>query len=141
MNEMQTRFLMFLLGCIPVRLLFVVLAYLLARNKLSIWFLNKKNNKQYLRRLAYLAILPMLGFIIIWAFGLRKTGRETQGREIYWNFARPIHAGLYLFFILSVLGNNKMFVKNAYLWLLADVVIGLFIFFYYHYTHGNFKKL
>ena len=84
MNNLQKRFLMFLVGCIGVRSLFVIIA--------------KYINTKYLKYLGYLALLPAFGFIYIYLTGSRKTGAETFGEKIWWNNLRPIHSILYFFY-------------------------------------------
>jgi hypothetical protein len=65
MNTIQKRFLLFLIGCIGTRSLFVVLA--------------KRANTEYLKYMGYLSLLPAIGFIYIFLTGSRKTGGETFG--------------------------------------------------------------
>lgn len=120
MNQMQERILLFLIGCIGLRLLFVVIA--------------KYSNTKYLNYLGYLALLPAFGFLYIFLTGARPTGPETFGAKIWWNNLRPVHALLYFIFAYNaILGN-----KNAWLYLLADVLIGLTSFLVYHYSNGHF---
>jgi hypothetical protein len=69
MNQLQQRFLMFLIGCIGTRSLFVIIA--------------KYINTNYLTYLGYLALLPAIGFIYIYLTGSRKTGAEVFGEEIW----------------------------------------------------------
>ena len=123
MNDLQKRFLMFLIGCIGVRSLFVIIA--------------KYVNTQYLKYLGYLALLPAIGFIYIYLTGSRKTGPETFGEKIWWNNLRPIHAILYLLFAYNAITGNK----QAWLYLLADVLFGLLSFLIHHYLNGDFSKL
>ena len=84
MNSMQKRFLLFLIGCIGVRTLFVIIA--------------KNASTYYLQLLGYLALLPAIGFTYIYLTGSRKVGAETFGEKIWWNNLRPIHSLLYLVF-------------------------------------------
>lgn len=134
MNDIQKRFAMFLGGCITTRAGFVVLSYFLARS-------SKSNAAKTLKGLGYLALLPALGWIIIFSFGLRKQGRETQQAPIWWNFARPFHAMFYILFAAFVLSNDYKLVKNAYIWLLIDVVLGLTLFLWYHIKNNNLRYL
>ena len=71
MNPIQTRFLLFLFGCIGTRLLFTFFAKYASINILKI--------------MGYIALLPAIGFFLIYTFGLRKTGAETLGKPIWWN--------------------------------------------------------
>jgi len=121
---------MFLGGCIPVRLLFAFAAYYLSRN-----------NTVGLRWLAILAVLPVIGWAVILAFGLRKTGAETQGQPIWWNFMRPIHMLLYAIFIYLALSKDTNKQKLTWIVLVFDAVLGLIAFLYHHSQQGSFHKL
>jgi hypothetical protein len=122
MNQTQQRILMFLIGCIGLRSLFVVIA--------------KNINTNYLKYLGYLALVPALGFLYIFLTGSRKTGAETFGEKIWWNNLRPIHSLLYILFAYNAIRGNK----NAWKYLLADVLIGLTSFLIYHYVKGDFSN-
>jgi len=123
MNSIQKRFLLFLIGCIGTRSLFV--------------YISKNINNNYLPLLGYLAILPVIGFIYIYFTGSRQTGAEVFGEKIWWNNLRPIHAILYALFAYNAIN------KKSYSWifLLIDVIIGLISFLLHHYLEGNFQKL
>jgi len=108
---------MFLLGCIPLRLLLV---YLVASDVVG---------GMWLKVGAVLAGAVAIGFAAIFLGGWRKTGRETGGQPIWWNLLRPVHAvlwGLVAWFAWTG--------KSDIVWrlLLADVCIGLVSFFVYH---------
>ena len=123
MNSIQTRFLLFLFGCIGMRSLFVIIA--------------KNVSIQYLQYLGYLALLPAIGFIYIFITGSRKTGPEVLGDKIWWNNLRPLHALLYGLFAYNAIKGNP----NSWMFLLLDVTIGLISFLVYHYYKGDFNKL
>ena len=123
MNNLQKRFLMFLLGCIGMRLAFVVIA--------------KNINARYLKYLGYLALLPAIGFMFIYLTGSRKTGMETFGEKIWWNNLRPIHSILYFLFAYNAIIGNT----NSWIYLLVDVIIGLTSFLIFHYYRGDFALL
>jgi hypothetical protein len=110
-----TQLLLFLIGCIGMRSLFVYIAYSISNT--------------YLPYLGYLGLLPAIGFIIIYMFDLRKTGPEVFGERIWWNDLRPVHAAMYMLFSISAIN------KKSYAWtfLLADVTIGLISFLVHHY--------
>ena len=114
--------LLFLIGCVGARSLFVLIA--------------KSINTKYLKYLGYLALLPAMGFIYIFLTGSRQTGAETFGEKIWWNNLRPIHALLYILFAYNAIRGNR----KAWLYLLADVLIGLVFFIIYHST-ALFKKV
>ena len=123
MNNLQKRFLLFLIGCIGVRFLFVIIA--------------KYINTNYLKFLGYLALLPAIGFIYIYLTGTRQTGPETLGDKIWWNDLRPVHACLYLLFAYNAIIGNT----HSWIYLFADVLIGLISFLIYHYVKGDFKYI
>ena len=123
MNSFQKRFLLFLIGCIGMRSIFVIVA--------------KNSNAEYLKYMGYLALLPAIGFIYIYLTGSRKTGGETFGEKIWWNNLRPLHAFIYFLFAYNAIIGNK----NAWLYLLFDVVFGLTSFLIFHYQNGDFSKL
>ena len=123
MNDIQKRFLLFLVGCIGTRSFFVILA--------------KYIDIKYLPILGYLALIPAIGFIYIYLTGSRKTGGEVFGKKIWWNELRPIHGFLYLMFAYKAILRKK----TAWVYLLFDVIIGLISFLIYHYMEGNFNKL
>jgi hypothetical protein len=105
MDPATKSILLFLLGCMPVRILTVFIA---------------KEYKEYLSIMAPVAFLMALGFTLIYILGLRKTGAETFGETIWWNSLRPVHAILYYLFAYSA------FMKKDYAWvfLAVDVLIG-----------------
>ena len=123
MNDIQKRFLLFLIGCIGTRSLFVLIA--------------KNASAKYLPLLGYLALLPAIGFLYIYFTGSRKTGVEVFGEKIWWNDLRPLHSFIYFLFAYNaIIGNN-----NAWIYLLVDVIIGLISFLIFHFKNGDFKKL
>jgi hypothetical protein len=123
MNNLQKRFLLFLIGCIGTRT--------------AIVFIAKNATEKYLKYLGYLALLPAIGFIYLFLTGTRKTGAEVFGDKIWWNDLRPIHSLLYFLFAYNAIYGNK----NAWKYLLADVIIGLISFLYFHYMNADFSKV
>lgn len=123
MNNIQKRILLFLFGCIPTRLAFVYIA--------------KTISLQYLPLLGYLALLPAIGFIYLYVSGSRKTGPEVFGDKIWWNQLRPIHAIFYLLFAYNAIHK----IKNAWIYLMYDVILGLLSFLIFHYINNDFKNL
>lgn len=119
MDKDKKRFFLFIFGCIGVRLLIVYFA---------------KTQLKYLKYLGYLALLPAIGFFVIFFSGMRKTGPEVFGDKIWWNSLRPIHGFLWGLFAILAINNNK----NAWIVLLIDVIIGLGAFLSHRYF-GLFK--
>ena len=123
MENFKKRFLLFLIGCIGMRILLVYLA--------------KNLDPYYVKYLGYISILIGISFIYLFFSGTRKTGPEVFGDKIWWNYLRPIHGILYLLFAYNAInGNNK-----AWMFLLLDVIIGFISFIIYHYTNDNFDKI
>ena len=115
MDTLHKRFLLFLVGCIGTRLLFVYIA--------------KNISITWLRYAGYLALLPAIGFFYIYLTGSRKTGAEVFGEKIWWNDLRPIHGLLYtLFAYNAIIGNTY-----AWVYLLVDVTFGLVSFLVHHF--------
>jgi hypothetical protein len=123
MDLIQKRFMLFLFGCIVIRILFVYIA--------------KTINIEYLPILGYIALIPSIGFIYLFLSGMRKTGAEVFGDKIWWNNLRPIHGLLYGLFAYNAINKNK----KSWIFLLIDVILGLLSFTLYHYWNGNFSKV
>ena len=123
MNTIQRRFLYFLIGCIGSRTLLTILA--------------KKIDNNYLPILGYIALLPAMGFLYIYATGSRKTSIEVGGDKIWWNSLRPLHSFLYFLFAYNAI------TKNSQSWkiLAIDVSIGLLAFLFHHSKEGTFQQL
>ena len=123
MNHLQKTFLLFLIGCIGVRFLFVIVAMYIST--------------KYLKYLGYLALLPATGFMYIYLTGSRKTGAEVFGENIWWNNLRPVHSILYFLFAYNaIIGNNQ-----SWIYLLVDVIFGLISFLIHHYVNGDFIRV
>ena len=123
MNNIQKRFLLFLIGCIGTRSLFVYLA--------------KNANKTYLQYMGYLSLLPAIGFFYIFLTGTRKTGQEVFGDKIWWNNLRPVHGFMYFLFAYNAIKGNPF----SWVYLLVDLNIGLVSFLIFHYYNNDFKHL
>jgi len=123
-NNIQKRFLLFLGGCIPARLILALTA--------------KYGNSIIKTILGIIAFLIGSGFLIIYFGGLRKTGLETGGEKIWWNHLRPIHAILYYLFSYNILFGDKI---NAWKILVIDVILGFLSFLYFHLSNNNIPKL
>jgi hypothetical protein len=115
MNNLQKRYLLFLIGCIGSRT--------------AIAYIAKTINLTYLPLLGALAILPVIGWIYIIMTSSRKTGPEVFGDKIWWGNLRPIHALLYALFAYYAINKNR----NAWQFLAADVVLGLMAFLWHHF--------
>ena len=121
MNKLQKRFTLFLLGCIPVRFLFVYIAKNIPIN--------------YLPLTAPITLIMGLGFFYTFFSG-KKTG-STFNQIAWWNNLRPIHGLLYILYSYYAYKKNS----DSYKILLFDVIFGLLSFLIYHISVGSFKKL
>ncbi len=83
-----------------------------------------------------MALLPAIGFMYIYLTEIRNTCLGAFGGEIWWNHLRPVHSILYFLFAYNAIIGNK----NAWIYLLADVLVGLISFLIYHYVNGDFSK-
>lgn len=119
MNNMQKRFLLFLVFCIGIRSVFVYIA--------------KTVDKKYLPIMGYIALIPAIGFTYIYLTDGRKSGVEVFGERIWWNNLRPLHGLLY--FVFAYMAISK--IESAWIVLLIDVVIGLISFLTHHYMVGD----
>lgn len=95
--------------CVAARLMLVLIAYHLS------------GNRMYLRLLGFLALIPAIGFMLIWMFRWRRTGVEVGGGPIWWDALRPVHSLLFATFAFLAIGGYP----RAYVVLLADVYIGI----------------
>lgn len=120
MKDITKRRVLFIFGCIFLRAMLVIIA--------------KYIPLRYLHYMGYLGLVPSIGFLVIYLFGLRKTGGEVFGNKIWWNKLRPIHAMLYIVFSILAIKKNK----KAYIPLLIDVNMGLSAFMMYHLNLVNF---
>lgn len=113
MDNEHKRILLFLIGCMGSRFGTVYLS---------------KNNSQLLPTIGKLAILPAIGFFVIYFGHLRKTGAEVFGENIWWDKLRPLHGLLWgIFSYYAIHGNT-----GAWKILLIDTLIGLFSFLKFH---------
>lgn len=99
------RFYYFLFGCIGTRLLIAFIAKYVGEKHID-----------YLPYLGAVALIPAIGFSYLYVSGARPTGPEAGG-EIWWNWARPVHAAF--FFMFAILAFNKN--PKAWIVLLANV--------------------
>ena len=108
---------MFLIGCIGVRLIFVIAA--------------KFANQRTLEYMGYAALIPAAGMLYLWLTGSRMSGMEAGGK-IWWHSWRIVHSALYFAFAYSAVIAHS---RRAYMYLAADVIVALCLFFA-HYGFG-----
>ena len=74
--------------------------------------------------------MPAITFMYLYITGSRQTGPEVFGDKIWWNDLRPVHSILYFLFAYNAIIGNK----QAWIYLLVDVLIGLASFLIHHFT-------
>lgn len=114
-SNMNTRILLFLFACVPIRLLLVYAITVVSRD--------------LLRVMAVGALIISLGFTVIFIGGFRKTGIETGGKPIWWNMLRPFHASMYAGVAYYAWVGNRSVASRL---LLLDIFVGLIGFIAYH---------
>ena len=122
-SPLQKRFLLFLLLCIPARLGLTALAKFIPLN--------------YLPVMGVVYLVIGVSFLYLNLFNKRLTGVETGGDVIWWNDLRPVHG--FLAIIFAILAISK--VRDAWIVLLVDTLIGLIAFLVYHSLNKNMCKL
>jgi hypothetical protein len=121
MNDRQKQLLVFFIGCIGIRTLFVYIA--------------KNINKDYLPYMGYIFIVIAINMIYIYINKSRQIG--ILGQNIWWDNLRPIHIINYAIFAHMAINKSP----NAWIILLVDVIIGLSAHLYYHHSKGDFNLL
>ena len=120
MNDIQKRFVLFLVGCMGARFSFV--------------FVAKVVDLKYLPYLGIIALSIAIGFTYIYLTKSRETGLEVFGEKIWWNDLRPVHAGFYGLFAYNAIQKNPM----SWMILLVDTLFGLVSFLGHHYLNIGF---
>tara|TARA_B110000261_G_scaffold156626_1_gene190753 strand:+ start:85 stop:426 length:342 start_codon:yes stop_codon:yes gene_type:complete len=108
MKYNKKKIILFVFGCLLVRFSFVLIA--------------KNINKKSLPLLGSIALIPAIGFLVVYFGNLRQRGALNQ--KAWWNNLRPIHSLLYFTFAYLAFNKNN----KAYIPLLLDVLIGLVAF-------------
>jgi hypothetical protein len=86
--------------------------------------------------MGFVALLSAIGFSYLFLSGARK-GTGAFGEKIWWESLRPVHASLYFLFAYFAITGKR----EAWVFLLLDVVIAATGFFYYHSKEGDFRSL
>ena len=73
-----------------------------------------------LKAMGRIALIPAIGFMVIYVGKLRRTGAEVAGEAIWWDRLRPLHAALWGgFAVLAMRGH-----RDAWKVLALDTLIG-----------------
>ena len=107
---------LYLAGCIPIRICIAILAVVLS--------------KQHLQYYGYVLMMPAIGFLMLYFGNLRLDAPEAGGKT-WWANLRIIHGLLYLTAsVLAIQQNNIAWVPLA-----IDVIFGLLAFINHHYLN------
>jgi hypothetical protein len=123
MGLSHKRLILFIFGCFISRLLLALLA--------------KKLPIKFLPYMGYIALIPAIGFLVIYFGNLRKMGIEVGYNDIWWDALRPIHGFAFLLFAIYAME------KKDYAWivLLCDAFFGLVAFIAFHYVNNDFTDM
>lgn len=113
LDNLSKRQINFIFGCILSRATIVVLA------------------SKYPKEMAIPALAVATGFFVIYILGLRKTGLETNGEPIWWDWLRPVHAALFAGFSYVAYTQEKLRYK-AWVLLAIDLFIGVLAWTKHH---------
>ena len=115
------RAMLFLLGCIPMRLFLV--------------FLVKTIPVYYLPYLGYIGLLMGLSFLYLFFFGNKLADGQlswTGEKYIWWNQFRIFHGLFYLLFAFFAIQKQQ---THAWQTLLLDVILGVTAWATHHLKH------
>ena len=114
---MTKNILLFILGCIPVRIILVLIAIYI--------------NKEYLPYYGLLLLGPALGFLYLYFSNSRLNAIEAGGNT-WWANVRIVHGLLYLTAAFYAYYQNR----NAWIPLIIDVIFGLILFIQKRFLHN-----
>lgn len=133
MNDIQIRFIFFLILCTGTRIIFAIIPQVIKKYN-HIYLINQLSNI-----FIFILYTISIGFTIIYLGKLRSHGIETRGKPIWWNNIRPIHAITY--FTAASLLIYKLY-DIASVILIIDITFGLAAFTIHHFVHtNNYKRL
>lgn len=127
MINTYVRYISFLFGCMGARL---GLGLLMQSS-----FLYQNTTLYHIINIA-IAIMG-IGFIVIYLGGLRKTGIETGGKPIWWDYIRPLHGSIYLLASWFMFTKKKQNINTAGNLIMFDAIFGLVVWYLHHFTHLN----
>ena len=116
LTDVQRRIVLFLVGCMGLRILFVLLA--------------KKVPLIILQLMGVIAIMISIGFMYTALFKYKKGDLGVTGGKVWWNEMRIFHSITYGLFAYLALTKNQ---NVAWKILLFDVIVG-FSSFMIHYA-------
>ena len=123
LNTLKKGIILFLLVCIPLRIVLAGIAKVLP--------------VYYLPIMGLPFLIFGIGALYMYLTDTRTTGGGAFGGVLWWKDMRPIHGLLYLSFAILA------FLRYPHAWILlaVDVLVGLVGFLTYHTVTGNFTRL
>ena len=109
----KKRVILFLLACIPARIVLALIPLYI--------------NKKYLRYYGFALLVLSLGFLYLYFNNLRLNAPEGGGKT-WWSQYRLVHGLLYLSAAIYAIQEKSI----AWIPLTVDVIFGLFLFFHHH---------
>ena len=116
--ELDKSILYFLIGCIPIRILFAALPTFIDKN--------------YLFYYSFILFAIAIGFLYLYFNNLRLNAYEGGGKT-WWAEYRLIHGMLYLIAAIYAFQMKSL----AWIPLAMDVTLGLLLFVNFHYVKYN----
>ena len=113
MNK-STRIITFITFCLTARISLVLLA--------------KYIPTKFLHFMGFITLIPALGFLYLYFSNSRLEAGEAGGKT-WWHNLRIIHGLLYLIFSMMAIKKRK----NAWIFLLIDVLFGFIAFLNHHF--------
>lgn len=125
-----SRVLTFLFGCILVRIILAVLAYLA----------GTYDNKIGLVLMGWGALIIAVGFLTLYFSGGDATADKQleiweDDKKLWWSNLRVFHGMMYLAFFISAVIYK---LPQSYLFLVVDVIVGLLVWIAHNMTGINF---
>lgn len=125
-----SRVLTFLFGCILVRIILAVLAYLA----------GTYDNKIGLVLMGWGALIIAVGFLTLYFSGGNATADKQleiweDDKKLWWSNLRVFHGMMYLAFFISAVIYK---LPQSYLFLVVDVIVGLLVWIAHNMTGINF---
>jgi hypothetical protein len=102
------KFFRFILICVVLRFFIAMLAL----------YLSEDAVKMYMSPITFIISIV---FMILYIFNLRQVAPEAIGNTVWWSQLRIVHSIFYLLFAITSYHKSK----NAWIFLLLDVIFGL----------------
>ena len=111
-----TQALLFIVGCLGIRLLYALSAKLIIETK----------DRSNLRFFQISSVVIGVSMLYLYITNSRMNAPESSSGKTWWNSYRPLHAMMHLLFVMLSLFDKTL--KYAFIPLLLDVIIGAIIY-------------